>query len=101
MAQSQISGNSEAQASDIFIDPFVLRNQETLLEYLGKLQEICFTLMINIHATEVEKYQELLKQERENVAGSIKAPIHKVEVPIGCFPEDLKTKWLLPVADLC
>jgi hypothetical protein len=37
VAQSVISGNSEAQASDIHLDPAVYRSMDSLKEYLNKV----------------------------------------------------------------
>ena len=49
--QSHMSGaNSEAYASDIHIDPLVLKDGDTVLEYFQKLLEISFTLMVMMHA---------------------------------------------------
>lgn len=54
--QSVISGNSEAQMSDIFIDPAVTKTSEVLIELLTKVLALSFHLMIVMHEIEVNEY---------------------------------------------
>ncbi len=54
--QSVISGNSEAQMSDIFIDPAVTKTSEVLIELLTKVLTLSFHLMIVMHEIEVNEY---------------------------------------------
>ena len=54
--QSVISGNSEAQMSEIFIDPAVIKTSDVLHDLLIKILALSFHLMIAMHEIEVTEY---------------------------------------------
>lgn len=83
--------------SEIFFDPSVTKQSEALLEYLVKIMEISFSLMVTLHGQECEKYNNLLNPEVHENANNIQrtqAVDQSIEIPDGCRPEDSKVKWL-------
>jgi hypothetical protein len=87
--------NSEAYASDIHIDPLVLKDGDTVLEYFQKLLEISFTLMVMMHAQECERLHKINSESSDsNAPERAGRTTHREEIPPGCKIEDSKLKWL-------
>ncbi len=61
-------GNSEAQLSEIHLDPAVYKSMETLRDYLKKVQEYSFTMMIELHSEECKSHEHS-KEEEEPDSG--------------------------------
>jgi hypothetical protein len=102
--QSVVSGNSEAQMSDIFIDPAVIKTNETLLELLTKVLSLSFHLMIALHEIEVVEYYRPKQDEKSILAPTPIDPItlksvHPDDIPIGCEVKDTRGKWLVDDLD--
>ena len=91
-------GNSEAQASDIFIDPAITKEQ--LKACMLKLMAISFTLAIEAHAAECQRWHDLEAQASSSNPYSQDRRKSYVQEnrPLGTQIEDSKTKWL--IADL-
>ena len=72
-------GNSEAQLSEIHLDPAVYRTMETLREYLKKVQEYSFTIMIDLHTEECKTHDHPKEDEepdtgRRSIVASERKP---------------------------
>jgi hypothetical protein len=99
-----VSGNSEAQMSDIFIDPAVIKTNENLIELLTKVLSLSFHLMIALHEIEVSEYYRP-KQDEKSILSPVSIDpitlksVHPDDIPSGCELKDTRGKWLVPDLD--
>jgi hypothetical protein len=99
-----VSGNSEAQMSDIFIDPAVIKTNENLIELLTKVLSLSFHLMIALHEIEVSEYYRQ-KQDEKSILSPVSIDpitlksVHPDDIPSGCELKDTRGKWLVPDLD--
>jgi len=82
------------------LDPAVYRTMDTLREYLKKMQEYSFTMMIDLHTEECKTHDHPKEDEepdtgrRSIVASERKPAVDEKDIPAGCHPDDIKAKWL-------
>jgi hypothetical protein len=99
-----VSGNSEAQMSDIFIDPAVIKTNENLIELFTKVLSLSFHLMIALHEIEVSEYYRP-KQDEKSILSPVSIDpitlksVHPDDIPSGCELKDTRGKWLVPDLD--
>jgi len=103
--QSVVSGNSEAQMSDIFIDPAVVKSNENLSEMLTKVLSLSFHLMIALHEIEISEYYRP-KQDEKSILSPVSIDpitlksVHPDDIPSGCDLKDTRGKWIVSDLDL-
>jgi hypothetical protein len=90
--------------SDIFIDPAVIKTNETLIELLTKVLSLSFHLMIALHEIEVSQYYRPKQDEKSILSPTAidpitLKPVHPDDIPFGCDLKDTRGKWLVDDLD--
>ncbi len=103
--QSVISGNSEAQLSEIFIDPAVIKTSDVLHDLFIKVLALSFHLMIAMHEIEVTEYYRPKADPKKGIMSPTPIDpqtlkqVHPDDIPKGCELSDTRAKWIIDDLD--